>query len=151
MHDLSRPTFQIGIILTKYALVLFTAEVLTSVFVVLFHELRAEVHHLLHREVAGEGTILVAVDAVFWVLAAIGVGAEDFWGERHSAALTKLLFFFHIDVDFCFGLFHIALRAFCPLDHPALRAPLKGEDGLLKEVVYPNMHQRRNGMRRKPS
>ena len=56
-------------------------------------ELRAEFDHLFHVEVAGEGAVFVAVDAVFFVLAAVGVGAEDFWSKRHTAALTK--FHFH--------------------------------------------------------
>ena len=31
-----------------------------------------------------------------FILAAVGISAEDFIGERHSAALTKLHFVFHI-------------------------------------------------------
>ena len=41
-----------------------------------------------------EFTVFVAIDAVIFVLAAVGIGAEDFIGERHSAALAKPLFHF---------------------------------------------------------
>ena len=116
------PTFQVGVILTKHAFVFLLAEVLTGVLVVIFHKLCAELHHLLHSEVAGERAVFVAIDAVLLVLAAVGVGAEDLIGERHSAALAKLLLFFHIDLWFvlgyptlrcaCMGL--IALPSSCP-------------------------------------
>ena len=76
-------------IFAEFCLVLFAGEALAGVLVEFIDELRAEFDHLFHVEVAGEGAVLVAVDAVFFVLAAVGVGAEDFWRERHSAALTK--------------------------------------------------------------
>ena len=88
----SGPAFQIWVILTQDVFVLLATEVLTGVFVVLLHKLRAEFHHLFHGEVAGEGTVFVAIDAVFFVLAAVGVRAEDFRGKRHAAALTKFSF-----------------------------------------------------------
>ena len=118
------PTFEVGVILTKHALVLLATEILAGVLVVLLHELGAELHHLFHGEVAGEGTVLIAVDAVLLVLASVGVRAEKFWGERHSAALTEICFFFHnfslfvplvpphIAASPYVGL--IALRASCP-------------------------------------
>jgi hypothetical protein len=49
-------------------------------------------YHLIHRAVLGELAILVAIDAIILIFASIGIGAEDFVSERHSAALTKLLF-----------------------------------------------------------
>ena len=50
--------------------------------------------HLFHRAVLQEQAILVAVHAVIFVLTTVGIRAEDFFCERHSTALTKLLFHF---------------------------------------------------------
>jgi hypothetical protein len=83
------PTFQARIKLAKHVLILLAIERFSSVFVVLVYILRAEFHHFLHREVAREGSILVAIDAILLILAAIGIGAEQFICERHAAALTK--------------------------------------------------------------
>jgi len=91
------PALERGVVLAEFCLVLFAGKALACVLVEFIDELRAEFDHLFHVEVAGEGAVFVAVDAVFFVLAAVGVGAEDFWRERHSAALTK--FHFH---DFSF-------------------------------------------------
>jgi hypothetical protein len=49
-------------------------------------------YHLIHRAVLQELAVLIAIHAVVFVLASIGIGAKDFVGERHSAALAKLLF-----------------------------------------------------------
>jgi hypothetical protein len=42
-----------------------------------------------------ELAFLIAVDAVIFILASIGIGAEDFLSERHSAALAKSDIHFH--------------------------------------------------------
>ncbi len=81
-------------VLAKLRLVFFAGKALACILVEFIDELRAEFDHLFHVEVAGEGTVFIAVDAVFFVLAAVGVSAQDFRCERHSAALTK--FHFHI-------------------------------------------------------
>ena len=57
--------------------------------------LRTEFNHLIHGAVASEGSILIAVDAVIFVFASIGIGAENFLCERHPAALTELHSFTH--------------------------------------------------------
>ena len=80
-------------ILAEFHLVLFAGKALAGILVEFFYKLRTEFDHLFHREVTGEGAVLVAVDAVFVTLAAIGVRAQDFRRKRHSAALTK--FHFH--------------------------------------------------------
>ena len=49
-------------------------------------------NHLLHRALLQELAILVANDAILFVLTAVGICAKDFIGERHSAALTEFLF-----------------------------------------------------------
>ncbi len=49
-------------------------------------------NHLVHRALLLELAILIAVDAVIFIFASIGIGAEDFLGERHSAALAEFLF-----------------------------------------------------------
>ena len=54
----------------------------------LIDELSAELRHLLHRGVAREGSVLVAVDAIIFILRAIGIRAQHLISERHSAALT---------------------------------------------------------------
>ena len=48
--------------------------------------------HLFHRAVLQELSIPVAVHTVIFVLTSVGIRAEDFLCERHSAALTKFLF-----------------------------------------------------------
>jgi hypothetical protein len=50
--------------------------------------------YFIHRAFLQEFTVLIAVYAVFFVLASIGIGAEDFFCERHTAALA--IFLFHI-------------------------------------------------------
>jgi len=86
------PAFEGGIKLTKHRLQFLLGEILASVFVVVIHILGARLYHFLHRQVVGEDAVFVAIDAVFFVFGAVGVGAEDFIGERHSAALAKFLF-----------------------------------------------------------
>jgi hypothetical protein len=49
-------------------------------------------NHLFHRTILQELAVLVAVHAVIFILRAVGIGAEDFICERHSAALAKFLF-----------------------------------------------------------
>ena len=49
-------------------------------------------NHLAHRAVLQELAVLIAIHTIVFVLAAIGIGAEDFIGERHSATLTEFLF-----------------------------------------------------------
>ena len=72
---------------------LLDCKVLTGVFVYLVGELGAVVNHLLHSHILRELAVLVAVDAVIFIGRAIRICAEDFIGERHSAALTE--FHFH--------------------------------------------------------
>ena len=49
-----------------------------------------------HRAVLQELTVLIAVHAIIFVLASIGIDAENIVSQRHSATLTKFHFFFHI-------------------------------------------------------
>ena len=87
------PALECREILAQLHLVFFAGKALACILVEFIDELRAEFDHLFHVEVAGEGTVFVAVDAVFFVLAAVGVSAQDFRRERHATALTK--FHFH--------------------------------------------------------
>ena len=80
--------------LTHLLLRLFDREILTRVLVYLIDELSAVVNHLLHCHILRELAVLVAVDAIILVWCAIGIRAEHFICERHSAALTE--FHFHI-------------------------------------------------------
>jgi hypothetical protein len=49
-------------------------------------------NHLVHRTILQELAVLVAVHAIIFVLTSIGIRTENFLCERHTAALTKLLF-----------------------------------------------------------
>ena len=90
------PPFQHWEILPHHVLVFVAGHGLGHVLVHFVNELRAELDHLVHRAVLGELAILVAIYAIVFVLASVGIGAEDFIGERHSAALTEFHFVFHI-------------------------------------------------------
>ena len=72
--------------------VFFLRDGLGQAFVDLVHKLGAMLNHLVHRAVLQELAVLIAIHAIFFILAAVGIRAEDFIRERHSAALTKLLF-----------------------------------------------------------
>ncbi len=61
-------------------------------FVHFVHKLGAVLDHFIHRAVLQKLPVLVAVHAVILILRAVGIGAEDFICERHSAALAKFLF-----------------------------------------------------------
>lgn len=74
-------------------LCLFLCQVLSRLPVDFLGEPGAVVYHLLHGHVLRELALLVAVDAVVFIGCAVGIRAEDFTGERHSAALTE--FHFH--------------------------------------------------------
>ena len=62
--------------------------------VVLGHDGRAEIDHLLHGAVLGKGSVLIAVGAVVGIGRAVLLGAQLLRsaGEGHAAALTKFLF-----------------------------------------------------------
>ena len=72
--------------------VFFLRDGLRQAFVYLVHKLGAVLDHLVHRALLLELAILIAVDAVIFILASIGIGTHDFLGERHSAALAEFLF-----------------------------------------------------------
>ncbi len=72
--------------------VLFLGDWLGQALVHLVYELGAVLDHFIHRAVLQKIPVLVAVHAVILILRAVGIGAEDFICERHSAALAKFLF-----------------------------------------------------------
>ena len=74
------PAFQRWKILPHHAFIFFLCHGLGHVLVDLVHKLRAEFDHLFHSAVIGEGTVLVAIHAVFFVFAAVGIGAEHLIG-----------------------------------------------------------------------
>ena len=86
------PTLQMRKIHLHLADVFFLGDGLRQSFVHLVHKLGAVLDHLIHRAVLQELPVLVAVDAVIFILGSIGIGAKDFIRERHPAALTKLHF-----------------------------------------------------------
>ena len=86
------PTFQMREIHLHLADIFLLRNGLRQAFVHLVHKLGAVLDHLIHRAVLQELTIFIAVDAVIFILASIGIGAKDFIRERHSATLTKLHF-----------------------------------------------------------
>lgn len=73
---------------------------LGQVFVHFIDELGAELDHFFHRAIHGELAVLIAVDAIVFVLGAVGVRTLQLFGQRHAAALTKLLFH---NTSVCFG------------------------------------------------
>ncbi len=97
--------------LTHLLLHLFDSEILTGVPVYLIGELSAVVNHLLHCHILNELTVLVAVDTVIFIGCAIRICAEDFVGERHSAALT--IFHIHI-VSNVLSVFHYLFKILTP-------------------------------------
>ena len=90
--QLLAPTLQVGEVLLHLADVFLFCDGLRQVFVYFVYELSAVLNHLVHCAILKELSVTIAKDAILLVLASIGVGAEYFWGERHAAALTKLLF-----------------------------------------------------------
>ena len=72
--------------------VFFLRDGLRQALVDLVHKLGTMLYHLIHRAVLQELAVLIAIHAIILIFASIGIGAKDFIGERHSAALTKLLF-----------------------------------------------------------
>ena len=76
--------------------VFFAGDGFRQVFVHLVHELGAELDHLVHRAVLGKRSVLVAIDAIIFILASVGISAEDFIAERHAAALTEFHFHGHL-------------------------------------------------------
>ena len=92
------PAFEMRKELAHLFLHLLDCEILTGAFVYLAGELCTVVNHLLHSHILCELTVLVAVSAVIFIERAIGIRAEDFICERHSAALTE--FHFHCHLSF---------------------------------------------------
>ena len=99
--------------------VFFLGDGLRKTFVHLVHKLGAVLDHLIHRAILQELPVPVAVDAVIFILASIGIGAQDFIRERHPAALTKFLFH-----RYCFYILAL-LSAPAPLPRYLLWAVLK--------------------------
>ena len=95
------PTLQLGEVRFHLADILLFGDGLLQSLVYGTDKLRTMFDHLFHRAVLQEFSILVAIHAVIFILAAVDIRAEDFLGERHSAALAKLLFhhlsiFYHL-------------------------------------------------------
>ena len=93
------PAFEHREVLAKFSLVFSASEALARVLVEFVLELGTELYHLVHGAVAGERSVFVTIDAVFFVLATVGVGSQDFRCERHPAALAE--FHFHNNLLFC--------------------------------------------------
>ena len=74
---------------------MFDREILAGILVYLVGKLCAVVYHLPHSQILHELTVLVAVDTVILIWRAIRICAEDFVGERHTAALTEFHFHCH--------------------------------------------------------
>ena len=89
------PTFQMWEVHLHLADVFFLRDGLRQPFVDLIHKLGAMLNHLLHRAVLQELTVLIAIHAILFVFASVGVGAEYLVVQRHAAALTKSHFVFH--------------------------------------------------------
>lgn len=64
---ISAPALERREILAKLRLVFFAGQALARILVEFIDELRTEFDHLFHVEVAGEGAVFVAIDAVFFV------------------------------------------------------------------------------------
>ena len=85
--------------LTHHFLCFFLCQVLSGQTVYLVGELSAVVNHLFHSHVLCELAVFVAIDAVIFVLCAVGIRTFVVVVQRHSAALAKFLF--HIVFYFC--------------------------------------------------
>ena len=57
------------------------------------HKLGAMLNHLVHRAVLQEFSITIAIHAILFVLASIGICTENLVSQWHSATLTKFDFF----------------------------------------------------------
>ncbi len=86
------PPFQVREIHFHLADILLPGDGLRHTLFDLIDKLSAMLNHLVHRAVLQELAVLVAIDAIVLILTAVGIGAEQILGERHSAALTKFLF-----------------------------------------------------------
>jgi hypothetical protein len=53
-------------------------------------------NHFFHRTVLQELTVLIAVHTIIFVLASIGICAENIVSQWHAATLTEFNNFFHI-------------------------------------------------------
>ena len=87
------PTLQVREIHLHLADVFFLRNGLGKALVYLIDKLSAVLYHFYHGAFLQEFAIFVAVHAVVFVLAAVGIGAQHLVVQRHAAALAK--FHFH--------------------------------------------------------
>jgi hypothetical protein len=86
------PALEVREILPHLPYVLFARDGLGETLVHLVHELGAMLDHFVHRAILKELPVLVAIQAIILILAAVSIGPEELLCKRHSATLTKLLF-----------------------------------------------------------